>query len=120
MTVGLWADILQWAGALTIVAGALAALVKGGRWVSSLWRKIDLFLDDWNGEPARPGREAVPGVLQRLVVLEQLAQHVAHEVTPNSGSSMKDSLARLEVATGADTNGVPVDNPHARTTNPVL
>lgn len=96
MSVGVWGTILQWAGGLVLLAGALGVLVKGGRWVARIWVKIERFLDDWNGEPARPGRDAVPGMMERVVTLEKLSRQVVHEVTPNSGSSMKDALKRVE------------------------
>jgi uncharacterized protein len=47
------------------------------------------FVRDWNGEPEEPGREAVPGVMQRLNKLDG-------ELSHNGGSSLKDSVDRLE------------------------
>lgn len=108
MDMGLWGTILQWAGGLVLLAGAMGVLVKGGRWVARIWTKIERFLDDWNGEEARPGRDAVPSVMERLVRLEKLQERVVHEVTPNSGSSMKDALGRVEAGM-ARQDAIPAD-----------
>ena len=93
---------------------AAAALLV---WVAlKVWpflRKITHFIDDVAGEPARPGFEARPGLMERLSVVEEkqdeqsvsLAQQsaemanqsvalsvVQHEVTTNHGSSLKDAV----------------------------
>jgi len=47
------------------------------------------FMEDWSGEEARPGRDAVPGVMQRL-------NEIDGELKRNGGGSMKDSLDRIE------------------------
>lgn len=47
------------------------------------------FMEDWSGEEARPGRDAVPGVMQRL-------NDIDGELKRNGGGSMKDSLDRME------------------------
>lgn len=61
-------------------------------------RKVNEFLEDWRGEEARPGYPGRPGVLQRLVQLEEHVATTSHEVQPNSGSSMKDQLNRIDKA----------------------
>lgn len=43
------------------------------------------FLDDWFGEPGRPGQAARPGAMERLSQLEA-----------NGGSSLRDSVNRIE------------------------
>lgn len=52
-------------------------------------KKVINFLDDWNGEPARPG------VPQRLGVMARLDE-MHHELHPNSGSSLADAVNRTE------------------------
>jgi len=51
------------------------------------WR--DRFMRDWMGEPAEPGRDAVPGVMERLNRLDG-------ELSHNGGKSIKDVVDRLE------------------------
>ncbi|MEU8362311.1 hypothetical protein AB0C27_40465 [Nonomuraea sp. NPDC048882] len=75
-----------------IVAGGLGLLVVVGKMWRRCWllfQSLDDFLDDWRGQPARPGVEARPGVLERLAVIE-------HEVVTNDGSSLKDAVKRIE------------------------
>lgn len=43
---------------------------------------------------------ALGGVLVELVKARKRQDKVVHEVTPNSGSSMKDAMARIEAAIG--------------------
>jgi len=47
------------------------------------------FMDDWSGEEARPGRDRVPGVMERL-------NDIDGELKRNGGSSIKDSVDRIE------------------------
>jgi hypothetical protein len=49
----------------------------------------DSFMRDWAGEPAAPGRSAVPGVMERL-------NRIDGELKRNGGSSMKDAITRVE------------------------
>jgi hypothetical protein len=51
--------------------------------------QFDKFLRDWSGEPAEPGRDRVPGVMERLNRIDGELQH-------NGGNSMKDSQRRIE------------------------
>src|SRR5688572_19401922 len=94
-----WPWVLQVCGVIVLLAAALAAITKGVRWVLATFRKVNEFLEDWRGEAARHGRAAVPGVMERLVILEEMAREVRHEVKPNSGTSLKDQITRIEEKT---------------------
>jgi hypothetical protein len=79
------------------LAAALAATatVVGAIWLAvkiyhKLFRRVGQFLDDWNGEVARPGVEARPGVMARLSAIE-------YEVNYDHGGSMKDQVRTLGV-----------------------
>lgn len=74
------------AGAVLSIV-ALAVLV--GRPLRRLLQQNEQFREDWYGEPARPGRDAVPGVPARLKAIEK-------ELKPNGGSSMRDAIGRVE------------------------
>lgn len=84
-----------WVTAAGIAAGAaaiLAILGYGWRLLRTAWRlggRAGDFFDDWVGEPSRPGVPARPGVMERLGRIE-------HEVTTNSGGSLKDAVKRIE------------------------
>ena len=54
------------------------------RWGS--W--MERFMRDWEGEEAEPGRDRVPGVMERLNKLDG-------ELSNNGGSTTKDKVDRL-------------------------
>lgn len=75
-----------------IVAGALISL---GVLLSPFYKKIkrwaqwmDRFMRDWEGEPEEPGRDAVPGVMERINKLDG-------ELSNNGGKSTKDVVDKL-------------------------
>lgn len=89
---------------------AIGVLIWVGVKVFPVLRKINHFVDDVAGEPARAGVPARPGLMERLSVVEEkqdeqsvsLAKQsaalavVQHEVTTNHGSSLKDAVKKLE------------------------
>ena len=76
-----------------IVAGALISL---GVLLSPFYKKLkrwgqwmERFMRDWEGEEASPGRDAVPGVMQRL-------NNMDGELSQNGGfTTVKDRVDRL-------------------------
>ena len=90
------------AGGILAVIGILTALIGVGRKIA---RRVSDFLDDWNGEPSRPGVPAQPGVMERirnlddgqLNIIDRL-KRVEHEVLPNSGTSLNDKVTRIDQA----------------------
>lgn len=77
---------------LGIVTGALISLgvllnplrKKMKRWGS--W--MERFMRDWEGEEAEPGRDRVPGVMERLNKLDG-------ELSNNGGNTTKDKVDKL-------------------------
>lgn len=63
-----WIDVVIASAA--VVSALTAVLFRPARSLWRLFRRVDAFLEDWNGEPARPGREKQPGVMERLEVIE--------------------------------------------------
>lgn len=61
-------------------------------------KNLDSMLLDWNGEPARPGVADRPGVMARLGTIEDHLTAIDHEMTFNSGSSIKDAVHRTDIA----------------------
>lgn len=113
-TVGLWI-----VGAAA-VASALVALWQVARTMLRGSRKIGHFFDDWFGEPDRPGAPGRPGIPARLSKVEVTVQEVseknadlcrevgeikqqvaeiAHELHPNGGRSLRDTVNRIEART---------------------
>ena len=77
---------------LGIVTGALISL---GILLNPLRKKIkrwaewmERFMRDWEGEEAEPGRDRVPGVMERLNRLDG-------ELSNNGGSTTKDKVDNL-------------------------
>lgn len=86
--------VLQFAGGITIILGAYFSIVK---FLIPLFKRIykwfvswELFLIDWSGEDARPGRDRIPGVMERLNAIDGELKH-------NGGSSVKDAVDRIEI-----------------------
>lgn len=77
---------------LGIISGALISI---GLLFSPLYKKVkrwaawmERFMRDWEGEEAEPGRDAVPGVMERLNKLDG-------ELSNNGGSTTKDKVDKL-------------------------
>ena len=106
---------VQIVGVLTVAAGIAWFLRTIGiptwRSVRAFFRRLADFLDDWFGEPARPGVPARPGMGERVQGLEEkmpgmeaaLAENaealaeVRYHVQPNHGGSAHDDLtAKVE------------------------
>ena len=84
-----------------LVAGATASalasvffvIAPSVRKIRSMMEWLEKFRRDWEGEPGGPGRDAVPGVMERLNRLDG-------ELSNNGGSSMKDAIDRIEKVLG--------------------
>ena len=85
----------EWVAALVaLVVAVCAAVAWATRWAWRILRRINHFLDDYAGQPARDGMEARPGFMARLGSVEHLLTKVVAETTPNGGGSMRDEVAR--------------------------
>ena len=84
-----------------LVAGATASalasvyfvIAPSLRKIRSMMEWLEKFRRDWEGEPGGPGRDPVPGVMERLNRLDG-------ELSNNGGSSVKDAIERIEKALG--------------------
>lgn len=85
--------VLYWAAGVITFGTALGMLWRLLKPVCvrlhALMDNWDTFMRDWAGEPASPGRSAVPGVMERL-------NRIDGELKRNGGSSMKDAINRVE------------------------
>lgn len=85
-----WGDVITFCAGVATVIGAVVLIYRTflRRIISETcdflgwWRK---FQRDWDGEPAEPGRSAIPGVMERLNMIDG-------ELTRNGGSSLKDQV----------------------------
>jgi hypothetical protein len=84
-----------------LIAGATASAIASVYFViapsvkriRSMMEWLERFRRDWEGEPGGPGRDAVPGVMERLNRLDG-------ELSNNGGTSVKDAIDRIEKALG--------------------
>ena len=81
---------------LGVAAAILGLIVLVGRVVYPPLKTIKIFFDwldkfrrDWEGEESEPGRDRVPGVMERLNRLDG-------ELSNNGGTSLKDAVCRIE------------------------
>lgn len=79
------------AAALAVAGAVLTTfIVRALLKVGPLMKRTGEFLDDWYGEPPRPGFEGRRGVMARIEGIE-------HETQFNSGQSLKDKTAQALV-----------------------
>ena len=81
---------------LAATVTAIGVLGIGFHKVSKLVKRFIHFLDDYFGEEQRPGFEGRPGMQERMRIIEEELKHVSYEMKPNSGSSIKDAINRIE------------------------
>jgi len=80
----------MWSITIGIVLGGsaiLGFLLKRASMMFKTWSK---FMRDWDGEQATDGRDAVPGVMERINRLDG-------ELSHNGGGSLKDIVFRIAV-----------------------
>lgn len=97
-----------WIGAITVVLGALGVVWRWSKGIRRVAVRFDQFADDWQGTEERPGVPARPGVMERLASFDDRLYSVdarvvriEHELHPNSGSSMRDAIDRVERHVGS-------------------
>jgi hypothetical protein len=88
-------QVLAWSAVIIAVGGALGVLWKITNPIVQKSRKLvdslNKFTEDWFGSEAEPGRDKVPGVMERL-------NNIDGELKHNGGSTMKDSVKRIETS----------------------
>jgi hypothetical protein len=86
--------LLAWGGVATAATGLAAALWRFLRGVMHTARRAEQFMDDWYGEPARPGVPERPSMMERVSGIEARLGRVEHELHPNDGASLRDAVDR--------------------------
>jgi hypothetical protein len=101
-----WQWLLAVAGGIVVLAAALVAIAKGFGVIDRGMKRANEFLDDWRGEPRRPGYPARPGVPERLERIE-ISQartevrldNVEAQLTPANGAALgtlRETVDRIE------------------------
>jgi hypothetical protein len=75
---------------------AIGVIGVGLHKATKLVKRFIHFLDDYFGEEARPGFDGRPGMQERLSYMESEISCISYEMRPNSGSSIKDAINRIE------------------------
>ena len=87
---GLQVQVVGVLGAIIVaVAIVYKMMLKPMKALKGFFNWINKFRRDWEGEEADTGRDAVPGVMERLNFLDG-------ELSRNGGKSLKDVVVRLE------------------------
>lgn len=84
--------LMMIAATITAIGVVAVGLYKA----TKLTKRFIHFLDDYFGEEARPGFNGRPGMQERMRIIEEELMHVSYEMRPNSGTSMKDAVGRIE------------------------
>jgi hypothetical protein len=90
--------VLAVAAAIVGIAAAIGVSIRTGVWLAKSVRRVTDFLDDWNGEAARPGYPARKGVPERLSTMEDRLGRVEGQMRPNGGSTLRDAVDRIDRA----------------------
>lgn len=99
--------LVLWSGAVVAISGALALAWRATRSFRRIGGKVEDFVDDWQGTDPRPGVPGRPGVMSRLGAIEERLARVEHELHPNSGSSLRDAVDRVDQRTRQLTDDTP-------------
>ncbi|MEZ7005810.1 hypothetical protein [Streptomyces sp. AD55] len=84
--------LLVWGGAITVLAGVVTVVWRAVRGLAHFARRVEQFMDDWAGQPARAGVPVRPGVMERMAGMEERLGRVEHELYPNTGHSLRDAV----------------------------
>lgn len=84
---GVFASIGTIIGTWFLIAKLIAPLFKRTNQLFNTWES---FIRDWAGEEAGPGRDRIPGVMERL-------NEIDGQLKNNGGSSVKDAVDRIEI-----------------------
>jgi len=92
------------AGAVAAVLAALATIWRLGILPTyRLGRRVDIFLDDWFGEPARPGRPGVPSMPARIATVEEDLARLREDLADHLEESTADRAdLRARIVAEAD------------------
>lgn len=83
-------EVVAW---VVIAFTVISAIIMFTAKVYPFIRKLQTLMDDWLGEPERPGVHRRPGLMERMEKIESLALSSAYHTQPNHGGSGHDALS---------------------------
>ena len=83
-------DLYQMFGAFGPMLSMLLIVVFFAVRYRKFFKGLDSFVRDWSGTEAEPGRDRVPGVMERLNEIDGALKN-------NGGTSVKDAVDRIEI-----------------------
>ena len=86
LIVGTAASITTILGAWLLIAKFVVPVIKR---IKDVHESFERFMRDWSGTEEEPGRDEVPGVMERL-------NRIDGELKNNGGSTIKDAVERIE------------------------
>jgi len=86
----------EWLMTIAAAITAIGVISVGLYKATKLVKRFIHFLDDYFGEEPRPGFDGRPGMQERLRLIEKEIECISYEMKPNSGSSIKDAVGRIE------------------------
>lgn len=81
-------------GVTLALTSLLTAIIVFMRKAWPVFSRVKTLIDDWVGEPARPGVNRVPGVMERLSDIERASREASFHSQPNHGTSSHDTVIR--------------------------
>lgn len=88
---------------IAAIIAAVTTISVGIAKAFKLIKRFIHFLDDYFGVDARPGFDKIPGVAERIKNIEdnlgylcRRVDFVEKELQPNHGTSLRDSINRIE------------------------
>lgn len=81
-------------GVIIALGTILTTVIVVSRKLWPVLVRLKTLIDDWIGEPARPGVDRTPGVMERLAKIEHTSQQASFHSRPNHGSSSHDAVIK--------------------------
>lgn len=103
-------EVVAWVVIGFTVTSAIVVFISK---VHPFIKRLQTLMDDWLGEPERPGVPRRPGLMERVEKIEKLSLSSAYHTRPNHGGSGHDALsAKLDLILEkiGENNGEHTDN----------
>jgi hypothetical protein len=87
LVIGIAASITTMLGAWFLIFKFVTPVIKK---IKHVWNGLEKFMRDWSGTDSEPGRDRIPGVMERLNEIDGALKN-------NGGRSIKYAVDRIEI-----------------------